>query len=453
MKKILILIIVIIVGLLLLSKDIIINKYKLYRISYDNKHIYDEVFNEYINKQYGLVFNKFKTKYLGVGISSALLSSEKADNFCIIYDIYPPFMQNNFRITIGYDTLKILSDNFYKTLSTDPKFQHLYSEWVKRQVGIDDENVEIDVKCNKVFFDKIFKYDSNEDIFSKSCGRVKSVKFKGVKNNNDINFDNMFLSFEKEYVHKFYENNIMCDYEFAIIGENDDVNLYYKVNDYLNQYSNEHYRTREGYTYLDGIINQKDSEVFSMISSQNEYTNISIVDFNEKTYKYILYDVMLKKGAPMHLFNISNDLINNEEFLSNPYINVLTDDDLLNKTNFNDGYILVEKIIELEHGYRRYKYEIALNEIHFKVNEKKLVSCNVQSKIKCNFQDVFDDNNNNNYIIYKLNENNNWESVCQKAISLNGGYVDINDYIFKHDRPTYDFFVEIENKMLEYYIK
>ena len=38
---------------------------------------------------------------------------------------------------------KVLTDTFFSTLTTDVKFQHLYSEWVKKQVGIEDENVEL----------------------------------------------------------------------------------------------------------------------------------------------------------------------------------------------------------------------------------------------------------------------------------------------------------------------
>ena len=52
-----------------------------------------------------------------------------------------PFMQESFQVTMRGG--KIVSDTFYSTLTTDPKFQHLYSEWVKKQVGIEDENVEL----------------------------------------------------------------------------------------------------------------------------------------------------------------------------------------------------------------------------------------------------------------------------------------------------------------------
>ena len=188
-----------------------------------------------------------------------------------------------------------------------------------------------------------------------------------------------------------------------------------------------------------------------MINENNEYMNINTIDFNNKTYKYIIYDVLFKRNAPINIFNLSNDVVNNKEFVSNPNINILTNDRLLNKTDYNDGYILVEKIIELEQGYRRYKYEIELNEIHFSGNGKELMNCNAQNKIKCIFNDIFGAGNDNNYIIYKLNENDNWESIFQKTISPNGKYVEINDYIFKNEKPTYDFFVEIENKLIEYY--
>lgn len=50
-----------------------------------------------------------------------------------------PFMDNKFSITMRGG--EIVEDNFYEVLSRDNKFQHMYSEWVKKQVGIEDENV------------------------------------------------------------------------------------------------------------------------------------------------------------------------------------------------------------------------------------------------------------------------------------------------------------------------
>ena len=55
-------------------------------------------------------------------------------------------MSKTFEIWIDKRSNSIYGSNFYEVLSTDLKFQHLYSEWVKKQVGIDDDNIEINFK-------------------------------------------------------------------------------------------------------------------------------------------------------------------------------------------------------------------------------------------------------------------------------------------------------------------
>ena len=52
-------------------------------------------------------------------------------------------MEKPFEVWIDNRTHEIFGNNFYETLVTDPKFQHLYSNWVKKQVGIEDENVKL----------------------------------------------------------------------------------------------------------------------------------------------------------------------------------------------------------------------------------------------------------------------------------------------------------------------
>ena len=50
-------------------------------------------------------------------------------------------MDKTFNITMQGG--RIVNDNFYEVISNDQKFTHLYSEWVKKQVGIEDSNVEL----------------------------------------------------------------------------------------------------------------------------------------------------------------------------------------------------------------------------------------------------------------------------------------------------------------------
>ena len=431
----------------------------LYLASIEQQRINSEIiannesFNSFMESSFGMLNNTFEIKAKGTYTKKRIRGyhGDLGYNWIRAYEIRAPFMDRPFEVWVDNRTHKIFGDNFYEVLSKDPKFQHLYSEWVKRQVGIDDENVELNIGCEKIFFENIYKYDSNEDIFVNSSGKISEIRLKNVKVDNDTNFYDIFLLFEEKYLSKFYVNNISCDYKFIIEGEDKKVYFYNEINSYKNQYTNEHYRMRKEYEYIDGHIYQKNDEVlYSMINSINEYTNINIIDFNDKTYKYILYDVLIKKTAPTNLFNLSNEVINYKEFERNPDINIIANDFLLNETNYNDGYILVEKIIELEQGYRIHRYEVELNEIHFNGDGEKLIKCDIHNKVKCIFEDIFD-GENNNYIIYQMDESNNWKPVFQKPISPNNKYVEINNFEFKEGTPKYDFFIEIESKMFEYY--
>ena len=56
------------------------------------------------------------------------------------YVLHFPFA-NDKVVYVESETQKIFTRDY--DISTDVKFQHLYSEWVKKQVGIEDENVEL----------------------------------------------------------------------------------------------------------------------------------------------------------------------------------------------------------------------------------------------------------------------------------------------------------------------
>lgn len=111
-----------------------------------------------INEKYGIVSKKFFV----VGYTN---ESIVIDNILLLLDrtVFPhfnpfyrytvpekmsanivfktSFMDGKFSVTMN-DGI-ITRDNFYEVLIKDDKFQHLYSEWVKKQVGIEDENVEL----------------------------------------------------------------------------------------------------------------------------------------------------------------------------------------------------------------------------------------------------------------------------------------------------------------------
>lgn len=87
----------------------------------------NEAYDKYIESKYGIISKTFEMHNDGR-----------------FYYISTPFLKNEFVIQLTHG--KVVSDRFYDILLTDSKFQHLYSEWVKKQVGIDDENIEINFK-------------------------------------------------------------------------------------------------------------------------------------------------------------------------------------------------------------------------------------------------------------------------------------------------------------------
>lgn len=98
-------------------------------------------YKEYIKKYYGIVSDTFGSK----------------SHYSRFWYVSTPFMEKEFSLQIVKG--KVIGDTFYDTLTTDPKFQHLLSEWVKKQVGIEDDNVEFQFAGNfdnpYIEFDKI----------------------------------------------------------------------------------------------------------------------------------------------------------------------------------------------------------------------------------------------------------------------------------------------------------
>ena len=84
-----------------------------------------KAYNKHIKDHYGIVADTFELK----------------GHYSRFWYVSTPFMEKEFSIQVVKG--KVLTDTFFSTLTTDVKFQHLYSEWVKKQVGIEDENVEL----------------------------------------------------------------------------------------------------------------------------------------------------------------------------------------------------------------------------------------------------------------------------------------------------------------------
>ena len=155
-----------------------------------------------INEKYGLVSKKFFV----VGYTN---ESIVIDNILLLLDrtVFPhfnpfyrytvpekmstnivfktSFMDGKFSVTMK-DGI-ITRDNFYEVLCYDNKFQHMYSEWVKKQVGIDDKNVELEFSKSadvRIDFDKI-------DQLSKDCKEIFENTHNLYLNNVIINNFNL----------------------------------------------------------------------------------------------------------------------------------------------------------------------------------------------------------------------------------------------------------------------
>ena len=174
-------------------------KYKLDKIGRKKKNEADKILNNYLNITYKKIEEYLKVDYKGINFHNG-----GNDSLVFNYNIKVPFMKEEFRVTIGYDTLKILSDNFCEVLLHDNKFQHLYSNWVKKHVGLEDENVELyfnRAMCGSrvigdniyIDFDKITDLNNLEEqlcentnnIYIRSNHHEKGVDVK-IYNINDV---------------------------------------------------------------------------------------------------------------------------------------------------------------------------------------------------------------------------------------------------------------------------
>ena len=122
------------------------------------------------------------------------------------YILHFPFA-NDKTIYVESETQKIFSRDF--SFAIDTKFQHLYSEWVKKQVGIEDENVEFGFAGNYdtpyIEFNKITSLsDDCREVFENTHNLYLDTI---IVNNNEINENNYieyFNNIKDEIYNKCY---------------------------------------------------------------------------------------------------------------------------------------------------------------------------------------------------------------------------------------------------------
>ena len=204
------------------------------------------VLNKYLKQEYHLLYNEMKVDYLGNHAHANIqgIHGDRHRWWISAYEIKTPFMDRTFEIWVDKNNYKIFGSDFYEQLSYDEKFHHLYSNWIKKQIELDDENIDIEVSCNEIRFDEIEKYETEEDIFQYTSGSIDEIRIKTEKSNEIGAYDEKFREFENKYVEKLYDINVECAYRFVLMGEDEEIYLDYKIDEYRNNYSNECYRTK-----------------------------------------------------------------------------------------------------------------------------------------------------------------------------------------------------------------
>ena len=164
------------------TKYILTYKYANYKINKEDtikeeqyRNINIKTADEWVHKYFGAVVSEVvECEYIG---------KRKGWHPDSEFVIHMPFC-NDKKIFVESETEKVFTRDF--DIATDPKFQHLYSEWVKKQVGIDDENVEFGFTGTfdepYIDFDKITTlsedcrevFENTHNLYAKFC-QVKNI--------------------------------------------------------------------------------------------------------------------------------------------------------------------------------------------------------------------------------------------------------------------------------------
>lgn len=204
-----------------------------------NNNKNSKALNEYLKENYGdIIYNVVEIK------ENHRYGSE------MVYNIKMPFMDNMFFVFINNG--EITQVNFYDKVFYDPKFQHLYSEWVKKQVGIDDENVELyfnRASCGSrnigdnvyIDFDKITALDNLEEDICKNTHNlyIRSNHYEqgvDVKINNIDNIKEV-LNYA-DLIEKKIKPRVFIDTNHFMPSENNHLFIYL-----LSENTNKHLMT------------------------------------------------------------------------------------------------------------------------------------------------------------------------------------------------------------------
>ena len=240
--------------------------------------------NENKEKNFTALEKYLKDKY-GLLLYEEFNIEEDKKNFGPngIYDISCPFLEKRFGVCIvseaygKYQAHEIYQDTFYETIAIDPKFQHLYSEWVKKQVGIEDENVELGFTGNfdkpYIDFDKITSLsDDYREVFENTHNlRILEIKKQNIKDLSKTSWFNYANSFIDKY------DNLKRICGLNPVYDDKGVLLHLYRYDYNN--SNKYYGTYENPNNMEILI--QEGKIY------NGYAGFKLLD-NGIEKKYII---------------------------------------------------------------------------------------------------------------------------------------------------------------------
>jgi hypothetical protein len=215
------------------------------------------VLNKYLKQEYYLLYNEMKVNYVGNNAHADIrgIHGDRHRWWISAYEIETPFMDRTFEIWVDKNNYKIFGSDFYEQLSYDEKFQHHYSNWLKKQIGLDDENVEL--------------YFNRASCGSRNIGENIYIDFRNV-----ISLDNLEEQI-CENTHNLYIRSNHHEQGADVIINNID-----NIKEVLN--------------YADLIEEKIRSRIFidtkHFMPSENNHLFICILTQKDKNYLDIKYD-------------------------------------------------------------------------------------------------------------------------------------------------------------------
>ena len=122
---------------------------------------------------------------------------------------------------------------------------------------------------------------------------------------------------------------------------------------------------------------------------------------------------------------------------------MMIDDELSDKLEYKDGYIVYETVTKTKGLYRDNTYEARLTELQYKSIEGRLDGYILVSKVKGTIKNKFGDYNNG-YVIYVKGMGDEWEEVYR---DLSGDYIETSA---THIPPP-KVYEKVVSKFREYY--